>query len=123
MKRTEKREDIFYEILEYLWYGLIEEAKKSIENIPKTEVKHQKALDILVGYIERQKELIPNYGLRKRMGVEKENDRLIAHRQKKNGMSWSKKGSNALGVLQMLKLNNQIKSFHKTGIFDFKWVA
>lgn len=130
MKRTEKREDVFYEILEYLWYGLIEDAKKSIKKIPNTEVKNQKALDILIGYIERQKELIPNYALRKRMGmknssggVEKENDRLIAHRQKKNGMSWSKKGSNALGVLQMLKLNKQFESFHEAGVFYFKWVA
>jgi len=130
MKRTEKREDVFYEILEYLWYGLTEEAKKSIEKIPKTEVKNPKALDILIGYIERQEELIPNYGLRKLMGmknssggVEKENDRLIALRQKKNGMSWSKKGSNALGVLQMLKLNNQFESFQKSGVFDFKWAA
>jgi hypothetical protein len=39
--------------------------------------------------------------------MEKGVDRAIGHRQKKKGMSWSEKGSKALGVLKVVELNGQ----------------
>jgi hypothetical protein len=130
MKRSEKREDKESEIKKYLWYGLWERAIKAIETIIDEDTKNKKALEILISYIKRQQEMIPNYELRKRLGlknsssrVEKENDILIAQRQKRKGMSWSKSGSNALANIQLIKQLNQIESFHKSGKFIFDWAA
>ena len=130
MKISEKREEKETQIKQYLWYGLTEQAIMSIESIITKDVKNKKALETLIGYIERQKNMIPNYDLRKRLNlknsssrVEKENDIFIAQRQKRNGMSWSKRGSNALAIIQMMKMNNQIKSFYSNGIFKFDWAA
>jgi hypothetical protein len=130
MKRSSKREDKESEIKKYLWYGLCDQANNTINDIQAEDIKNQKALEILKGYIDRQNSMIPNYDLRKRLGlknsssrVEKENDLLIAQRQKRKGMSWSKKGSNALATIQMLKQLNQVESFHRSGEFIFDWAA
>lgn len=130
MKKSPIREDRETEIKQYLWYGLWDQAIISIEAIMPEDIKNKKALEILVGYIDRQNEMIPNYDLRKRLQlknsssrVEKENDILVAQRQKRKGMSWSKKGSNALATIQMINQLNQIESFHQSGEFIFNWAA
>jgi len=130
MKKSEKRENKYSTICKYLWYGLTQQAIDQINSIEEKETKNKEALKVLIKYIERQEELIPNYALRKQMelknstsGVEKRNDILVAHRQKKNGMSWSKTGSHALAVLEMLKINGQVDSFHESGQVLLKWAA
>jgi len=39
--------------------------------------------------------------------VEKAVDLVVGHRQKKKGMSWTAKGSQALAVLKVAELNGQ----------------
>ena len=41
--------------------------------------------------------------------MEKGVDQVIGYRQKKKGMSWSKKGSKSLGILKVAELNNRWK--------------
>jgi hypothetical protein len=39
--------------------------------------------------------------------MEKGVDQAVGYRQKRKGMSWSEKGSKALGILRMVELNGQ----------------
>ena len=77
-------------------------------------IKSQKALEDLAGYIKRKQENIPCYALRKALGlhnssnpVEKENDLLVAQRQKGRGMAWSREGSAALAAVTVAGQNNE----------------
>ncbi len=130
MNDRKKRNEILGKILYYSWYGCIEKVYEVIDNIPKDYIKNQDALRVLKGYYERNNDYIPNYALRKKLGlrnssnrVEKENDILIADRQKKNGMSWSKLGSNSLGILTSIKKNKETKSWLNNADIEFKIVA
>lgn len=62
--------------------------------------------------LERKKEMIKCYAVRAKLElrnssnpVEKENDILVAQRQKHNGMSWSKNGSDSLTAIKMVFQN------------------
>jgi len=128
VKKSEYRENIESTIKKFLWHGLIEQAKKTISEVDKKQIKKDKSLDTLTNYIDRNRKIIPNYAIRKKLGVknstgrvEKENDILVAKRQKRNGMSWSKKGSHSLAIIKCLVVNNQFKSFHESGSYSLKW--
>ncbi len=130
MNNTKARNKTLGKLLYYSWYGCIEKVYEEIDKIPKTDVKNQDALRILKGYYERNYDYIPNYALRKKLNLrnssnkaEKENDLLIANRQKKNGMSWSKIGSNSLGVLTAIKRNKETKKWLNNDDIEFKMVA
>ncbi len=117
-------------MLYYSWYGLTEKVYKVIENIPKEYIKNQDALDKLKGYYERNYDYIPNYALRKKTGLrnssnrgEKENDLIIATRQKHNGMAWSKTGSSSLGVLTVVRQNKEMKNWLNEHKIAFKLTA
>ena len=67
--------------------------------------KDQKELKVLIGYFQRNRALIPNYACRKKLSlvcssnrVEKEKDFIVSARQKRNGMSWTRAGSDALAT-------------------------
>ncbi len=96
-----------------LWNGEAAEAIIYIDNMSR--VKNQVRQKELRDYIEKHHHEIINYGLRKRVGKtigsgrgEKQNDLIVAHRQKKKGMSWSKKGSSALAVIKTKRLNDNL---------------
>ena len=113
----------------YSWHGL-----KKIFKIKKKNPKkiHQKCYKItkLKEYFERNYYYIPNYALRKKLGlrnssnrVEKENDLIFAQRQKNNGMAWSEQGSNALGVLASFSRNKNVEKWLKYNKISFKMTA
>lgn len=90
MNNRKKRNEILGKILYYSWFGCIKKVYDVIDKIPKDYIKNQDALRVLKGYYERNYDYIPNYALRKKLSlrnssnrVEKENDILIADRQKK----------------------------------------
>ena len=130
LNNTKKRNEILGKMLYYSWYGCIEKVYEVIDKIPKEYIKNQEALDKLKGYYERNYNYIPNYALRKKVGLrnssnrgEKENDLIISNRQKHNGMAWSKVGSNSLGIITAVKQNKEINNWlHKSKI-KFKMVA
>lgn len=83
-----------HHIVQYLWYGLSDQAIQYIKDINPADIKNQEQLDILIDYIQRNKASIPCYALRKKLNlrnssnrVEKANDQLVAQRQKHKGMS------------------------------------
>jgi len=128
LKGRETRNQIVQTLKSWLWLGLVDDAKKEIENIDPKWVKSQKALDQLSGYFERNRDHIPCYALRKELGlrnssnhVEKMNDLILAERQKHNGMSWSQDGSFALAVITSLKLNQEYENWFENKKLNFKF--
>jgi hypothetical protein len=104
-----------------LWAGNTAEAIIYIDNIRrvKNETKKQELRD----YLEKHQEEIINYGLRKDAGKtigsgrgEKQNDLIVAHRQKKKGMAWSRKGSSALAVIKVKRINSGLLEPARTSV-------
>jgi len=84
----------------------------------------------LIDYLVRNKPFIPNYDMRKRLKLrnssnvgEKMNDLVVSNRQKKNGMSWVKKGSLNLAAITTLKLNDEYQNWFTNKKLKFKPAA
>ncbi len=95
-----------------LWQGKVVSAIEYLSNQVKT--KNQATLTELITYLSKHQLEIINYQRRQQAGkaigsgrVEKAVDLVVAHRQKKKGMSWTAKGSQALAVLKVAELNGQ----------------
>jgi hypothetical protein len=100
------------ELFYYLWRGMADEAIEYLKK--KVTAKNKQKLAELIAYLEKHKKEIIDYGKRKKAGktigsgrMEKGVDQVIGYRQKKKGMSWSKKGSKSLGILKVAELNNR----------------
>jgi hypothetical protein len=101
-----------------------------LKGIEAEKVKNDEKLSKLIAYLERNKEMIPCYAIRKSLGLrnssaigEKMNDLIVSSRQKHNGMSWSKIGSLALAALTTAKLNGESKAWLKKRRLKFKLAA
>ena len=111
-KKTGKEEHIL-NLTNLLWQGNVEE---SIRYIKKLEnVRNEEKQTELIKYLTKHSSEIINYELRQSIGKiigsgrgEKANDTIVAHRQKKKGMSWSQKGSSALAILKVLLIRQKI---------------
>jgi len=100
-------------LLRFLWYGLVTEAQQYLTTIPANDLKDTVPIERLKQYLDRNEGSIPCYALRRRLGlrnssspVESANNEVTARRQKRNGMSWSKAGSQALTALSVLVCNH-----------------
>jgi hypothetical protein len=94
-----------------LWQGRVEAALTGLSEY-RSQAKREEALDKLIGYLEKNRPGLPNYGERRApcqfIGsgwAEKANDLLVARRQKHQGMHWGEKSSDALCALKTLMLN------------------
>ncbi|HBI59961.1 MAG TPA: hypothetical protein DDY31_01910, partial [Lachnospiraceae bacterium] len=112
IKGKESRNEVLEKLLRILWAGDVEAAIEYLRNLPSAKIKSDKWLEEQIGYLERKKEMIKCYAVRAKLGlrnssnpVEKENDILVAQRQKHNGMSWSKNGSGSLAAIKMVFQN------------------
>ncbi|MEY4504576.1 MAG: hypothetical protein RL154_872 [Pseudomonadota bacterium] len=112
MIATNKEDKILYinDLNSLLWNGEVDEAIIYLDDMRrvKNQAKHKELRD----YLEKHKDEIINYSTRKANGKtigsgrgEKGNDLIVAHRQKKKGMAWSRKGSSALAILKTYRLN------------------
>lgn len=130
LNKSDERDEIMMHIEQLLWYGLIPNAIVYINQISEQHIKDKGRLKTLIGYIERNEALIPNYALRKQLGlvlssnrVEKENDFIVAARQKHNGMSWTRNGSDAIALITTNQRNNELDKWLKTQTLDFTLAA
>lgn len=90
-------------LLNYLWQGKTSTAVIALKFlVPKNKDKHQE----LIGYLEKNEAYIINYELRQKAGksigsgrMEKQNDVIVAKRQKRKGMAWSTKGARSLAIV------------------------
>ena len=115
------------EIMKLLWVGDVKAALAFMEHVDKSKVKDQNRLTQLADYLKRVRDCIPNYALRKELGlrngsgvVEKVNDLLVAKRQKHNGMSWSKPGSVGLASVTCAKENGALGDWTQKRVIPFR---
>jgi hypothetical protein len=78
-------------------------------------VRNPRAVEDLIGYLEKRREFIPDYQERRRAGswmastlVEKFNDWAVSGRCKYQGMSWTPQGVLALAVLEAARCNGEL---------------
>lgn len=90
-------------ILNQLWKG---ESRQAISCLEEIEARQEKKKGELKGYLEKNEAYIINYEKRRAAGkiigsgrLEKQNDVIVAQRQKRKGMSWSKSGSRNLAIV------------------------
>jgi hypothetical protein len=118
MKGRVYRNEHVRAVLRLLWYGLVDDAIAHLLSIVPDEIKAPDQIEALIGYFERNRSWIPNYAMRRRLKLcnssnpaERTNNLIASQRQKKNGMSWSTDGSQALSALACVVLNNRIKEW------------
>ena len=111
-RNKEEKEWHARKVLSYLWRGEVSDALRYLGE--EVEVKNAKKLEELTGYLEKHRGEIIDYERRKASGkvigsgrIEKGVDQVVGMRQKHKGMSWSKKGSQALGILKTCELNGE----------------
>lgn len=100
-----------------LWNG---ETDKVIGYLTKIETRNVERKREFITYLEKHKSEIINYDKRKKAKktigsglIEKTVDQIVAVRQKKKGMSWSKLGSKSLALLKMNKLKQKKEGFYE----------
>ena len=127
LKGKDIRNAVLEKLLPLLWHGLVDEAINYLNSLPESQIKNEKELNHLTGYLEKNRPMIPVYAVRSELGLrnssnrgEKANDLLVADRQKHNGMSWSKSGSVALASVTALKKNKEYKKWFQEGEIEFK---
>lgn len=114
-KSKEEKKRTLQKLLRILWAGNVTEAILYLRNLNPNLLRPNHRVCDLTGYLEKHREHIPCYALRAELGlrnssndVEKENDLVVAQRQKHNGMSWSTTGSGALAQIAALSINGEL---------------
>jgi hypothetical protein len=126
----EEKQAIIRDLLRMLWVGNADEAIGYLNGLDREIIKSAYWFKELTGYLDRKRPQIVCYALRSGLGlrnssnrVEKANDRLVAERQKHNGMSWSREGSGALAAINMILLNNEAEQWLYTRTLSFSMPA
>ena len=114
----EERHNIRYTLDQKLWAGNFEDAKTYLSGLDKKNIKNAGKLDEAIDYLTRKADYAACYALRKNLGyrnssnqAEKDNDLVVANRQKHNGMSWSYDGSGALATITAISHNLETKEW------------
>lgn len=125
-----EKEELKNTLAAILWTGRADKAVQYLSNIKNCNIKNGKILEDLKSYILRKSNYIPCYALRRELGltissnrVEKENDLVVASRQKHNGMAWSDKGSGALAIIKAAMNNQEMDTWIKSKQILFKMTA
>lgn len=122
----EVKRQLLRRLLRALWGGDVDTALGILSSY-RSEARRVSSLEQLMGYLERRRGMIVDYGMCHRCGQvigsgwsEKANDLLVARRQKGRGMRWGEAVSDGLAALQTLLLNGgwdmywqQGRTFHK----------
>jgi hypothetical protein len=129
-KGREIRNRHLKKLLTLLWFGLIDKAQAYLAAIPVSDIKDGKMIIQLIGYLERNRKLIPCYAMRSKLKlpnssnpVERCNNLVTAKRQKHRGMSWSENGSYALTSLAAVVINNATRQWIENRTIPFSWSA
>lgn len=126
LKGKDARDKALGRLLRILWVGDVKGAVSYLEALPPTVIKNQKWLEEQVSYLKRKGYGIACYAARASLGlrnssnpVEKENDLMVARRQKHNGMSWSGHGSSSLAAIEMVFQNGYEDTWFYHGQISF----
>ncbi len=121
-----ERNRVLEKLLRVLWAGDVNSAISYLNTLEPSIIKNRKWLEGQCSYLERKKDNLACYAVRAKLGlrnssnsVEKENDLLVAKRQKHNGMSWTDHGSGSLAALEMVFQNGYEKMWFSEGQISF----
>jgi len=127
LKGSKIRNAVLEQLLPILWLGKVDVAIEYVRNISPENLKTGQSVERLIGYFECNREYIPCYALRHKLGLrnssnkgEKANDLCVASRQKHNGMNWSKQGSVALTTVTAMHINNELRHWYSKNKLKFK---
>ncbi len=130
MSDRDARNHALKDVKKLIWHGLVDQAQQSLKRIDRRNIKNPKAIADLIGYLERNRNHIPCYAARERLGLrnssnigEKMNDLIVSERQKNNGMSWTRSGSTTLAALNAIKINQEHHAWFEKRTIPFKMVA
>jgi len=112
------RNEFLDELLPCLWFGNVDGVIKLLQNVNPKKIKNSEYIAKLIEYFQRVRDYIPNYALRKELGLrissnlgEKSNDLIVSSRQKNNGMSWSDDGSHAFASVAAVAYNGELANW------------
>jgi Uncharacterised protein family (UPF0236) len=110
----DRRRALEKELLGRLWEGDVDAAVERLRGALEW-VRTAKAVEDLIGYLEKRQAFLPDYRERRRAGlwiastrVEKLNDWAVSGRCKHRGMSWSSGGVLALAALEATRRNGEL---------------
>jgi hypothetical protein len=115
----DRRRALEKEVLGRLWEGEVEAAVGLLRGASEW-VRTPRAVEGLIGYLEKRRAYIPDYQQRQRAGlriastrVEKFNDWAVSGRCKHRGMSWSPLGVLALATLEAARRNGELEHWRQ----------
>jgi hypothetical protein len=118
----DRRQVLSQSLLDRLWAGTVDEAIALLREAAGW-VRNPKALEDLIGYLEKRRAYLPDYGERQRAGlwiastrVEKLNDWAVSARCKHQGMSWTSQGVEALAALEAARENGELDAWRRDGV-------
>src|SRR4051795_10360329 len=118
----DRRRSLQEAVLDRLWAGEVDAAITLLREAVQW-VRNPKALWDRIGYLEKRRASIPDYGERQRVGlwiastrVEKFNDWAVSGRCKHQGMSWSAEGVLALAAREAARQNDELDAWRRTGV-------
>ena len=130
IKGKDQRNEVLANLLSLLWEGRVAAAITYVKGLSPRLIKAEAQRALLIGYLERSRPYIPCYAVRKQLGLrnssnrgEKQNDLVVAERQKHNGMSWSETGSASLAALATAQQNEEALPWFRTGEIHFRLAA
>src|SRR3954464_7095466 len=107
------------ELLGLLWEGEADAAVDLLRGALEW-VRTPKAVEDLIGYLEKRRAFLPDYRERRRAGlwiastrVEKFNDWAVSGRCKHRGMSWSPQGVLSLAALETARRNGELERWRQ----------
>jgi Uncharacterised protein family (UPF0236) len=117
----DRRHGLEKDLLGRLWEGKVDAAVDLLrEALPW--VRTPKAIEELIGYLEKRRGFLPDYQQRQRAGlwiastrVEKFNDWAVSERCKHRGKSWSPQGVLALAALEAARRNGELVRWRQDG--------
>ena len=113
-----------------IWYGNIDDALAWLERMKESDelkpVVGITKIESVITYINNKRDRMTCFATRKLLGlrnssnqVEIANNTMVAHRQKRNGLSWSDEGSFACSQNTMIFKNHESEDFFKKGVINF----
>jgi hypothetical protein len=117
----DRRRALEKELLGRLWEGKADAAVELLRGALDW-VRSPKAVEELIGYLEKRRAFLPDYEQRQRAGlwiastrVEKFNDWAVSERCKHRGMSWSPQGVLALAAMETARRNGDLEAWQQDG--------
>jgi hypothetical protein len=118
MKGYKLRNAFLEDLRPHLWAGDVNGAISLLKALPENHIKNIEQISKLIDYLKRNQNYIPCYAVRAKLGLcnssnrgEKANDLAVSSRQKHNGMSWSKDGSQGLASICVASCNRQLQNW------------